>query len=262
MQLKTLIEEILMGQLSQANMADAVLPHIADLNLITETEDSTKYPRLLGKLVTAINSSLNQIYADLPLALEEVYVDVNPSMDRYLLSIEHAEYAGANYPDQKWIVDTKFAPFRNNIIECINVADEYGAEFHTNDKSATWNVNFPAPNIIQVPFADNGMTLCVTYRAGHPKIPFALSKTIPLDDQGTLGFTTPDMVIELPTFLLNALKCLVAYKYFQSIGSPETAAQAQGNYVEYTSLMQAVKTNQLLHGDYTEIDNLTNEGWV
>lgn len=263
MQLKTFIEEILMDQLSHSNLANVILKEINTLNPPLPTELlPASFPLLLGKLVTAINLGLTRIYAELPLAQEEVFLQTNSAMDTYLLDIKHAEYAGRDYLEDKWIIDTELSPFRNNIIKCLFVSDEFGARWSTNDSVATLNVNFPSANTIQVPFADIDVSLSIIYQAGHPRIPYSASKTILQADGSSLGYTLPEMELELPSHLLNALSCFVASKYFKAIGSQEAMAQSQLLHAEYFSDIKQAKDAQLIHGDYTEIDHLTNQGWV
>jgi hypothetical protein len=262
MQLKTFIEEILVGALSQSNLANVLLPNIVNLNPELPVMAKNSFPIMLGKLITATNLGLTQIYTELPLAEEEIFLDTNPSMDRYQLSIQHAEFAGAAYPDQKWIADSKYSPFRDNIIECLYVADEFGARWWTNDANATWNVNFPTPTLIQVPFSECDISLSITYKANHPKIPFSVTRQILQADGITYGYTNPEMTFELPQFLENALTCFVASKYYASIGSAEAIAQSQGLYAEFMNAIQTIKNQQIIHGDFTEMDNLTNNGWV
>ena len=259
MQLKELIETLMVGQLSQSSLAKFIIPKLTDLNDVEGTAQA-QYAQSLGKVIRAINLGLTNIYTQLDLAKEEIFLDTNPGMDRYLLDIDHAVYAGRDSSKTKWIIDSEYSPFRGNIIECLSVADEFGASMYTNDSAATWNVNFPSPNIIQVPFAENDVTLSIIYKANHPKIPFSLTKSLPITGTEILGYTTPDMEIELPEFLHNALTCFVAHKYFQSLGSAETSAQSQTNYVEYINAVNDAKP--FIHGNYTQIDNLANEGWV
>ncbi len=258
MQLKTYIEEILVGALSHSSLASVLLASVDDLNA---ENAKPNYSKALGKIVTAINMGLAQIYTELPLAQEEIFLQTNSAMDRYLLTAKHAEFAGKDMAGDKWIVDTVYSPFRDNIIECLYVADEFGGRLYTNDAAATWNVNFPKPNVIQVPFADADVTLSITYKAGHPKIPFSSTKQLVQEDT-SLGYTLPDMELELPHYLYNALTLFITSKYFSSIGSVEANAQGQAHYAEFMNAIQTVKNGQLIHGDYTEIDNLSNQGWV
>lgn len=262
MQLRTFIEGLVFGALSQSNMAKVILKDLTTLNPELPTEEApSQFPAMLGKLVNAINLGLTQIYTDLPLAQEELFLQTNSAMDRYLLDVKHAEYAGRNTQDQKWIIDSALSPFRGNVIECLHVSDEYGARWYTNDSVATWNVNFPAPNVIQVPFAEEDVSLSIVFKANHPKIEFSFNRTV-IQTDGSFGYIKPDMDLELPEYLYDALTCFVASKYYASLGSVEAIAQSHGLHAEYVSAIDNIKRGQVIHGDFTELDNLANEGWV
>ena len=258
MQLDALIEDIVMGYVSNSSLGTTISNELDDLN---NPDAPDIYKALLGKMIKAINMGMKKIYSELPLAEEEIFVYTNPSMDKYLLTTEHADYAGKDSDSQKWIADSKFVPFRDNIIECLYVADGYGARLHSNDLNATWGVQFPAYNIIQVPFSEDGVTLSVTYKASHPKVQYSRNRDVELSS-GSNGYINTSMEIELPIYLQNALCAFVASKYYQSIESQEALAQAQLYYAEFLADIETVRVQQLLHGDYTEVDNLANEGWV
>lgn len=261
MQLKTYIEELIVGELSHANIAKVLMPHLADLNPLAASVANTKYPEMLGKLINAINLGLTQIYTELPLAEEELILITNPTTDRYNLTANHAVFAGAASPDMKWIEDSEFLPFPDNVIECLHVIDENGVGLATNDSAAVGGVFFPAPNIVQVPFAEYEVSLNVLYRANHAKIPCAINRTV-LQPNASLGYTLPDMQIKLPDYLINTLTCFILAKYYRAIGSVEAIAQSQQHQAEYLNGIQLVKNGQLIHGDFTEINPIASGGWI
>lgn len=262
MQLKTYIEELLMGELSHANIAKLLLPHIHQLNpdpnIVTVKPE---FISALGKMVGVINTGLTQIYTLLPLAEEELILITNPSTDRYKLTADHAVYAGADSAAMKWIDDSEFAPFPDNVIECLHVIDEQGVGLAVNDSMAVGGVYCPAPNILQVPFAEYEVSLNVLYRASHRKILFKSDRSVP-QISGGRGFIIPETEITLAPFLTDALSCFIMAKYYKSIGSIEAIAQGQANYAEFLNIINTVKASQLLHGDFTETNNLADGGWV
>ena len=262
MQLKTYIEELLVGELSQANIAKIILPHIDNLNPDpSQVTVPPTYPVLLGKLVGAINRGLTQIYSELPLAEEELILITNPQTDRYLLTAKHAVYAGAAFPDMKWIDDTKYQPFQDNVIECLQVIGEDGIGFPINDSMAEASVFLPSPKIIQVPFAEDTISLSILYRASHPKILHSASRNI-LQPDSSSGYIMADTEMQLPDFLTNALTYFILSKYHKSIGSVEAIAQGQAHEMSFINAIQLIKNSQLLHGDFTQINNLADSGWV
>lgn len=263
MVLRDFLLNLVVGELSGSSIADKILTILTNTNY-TPSNTATKEELAVGSMINYLNRGLVDLHTRLNLRQEQVFVDCVEYMDTYVLSKPFAQYSGRNFPNKpKYISDSRFQPFKDNIIQIVSVADEAGEDLYTNDDNATWSVYVRNHNIIQVPFAENFVSLSITYRANHPTIPFSITRQfINATGEQFNGYFDLATPIVIAPYALRALQLYVAANYLSNIGSQE--ALANGNlYVQmYEHEINNIRTANPIHGNFTEYNTLLESGWV
>lgn len=144
------------------------------------------------RIIPHINLGLTEIYKRLPIKVKEVTVDLHEHISRYVL---HSDYAFTNTTSTKpikYISDSKFYPFTNDVLQIDRVFNEIGEELYVNDGNQNYSVYVPEYNVVQHPYPDSNNTIEVTYKASHFKIPSTISEI----DADKLELEIPDTIIE------------------------------------------------------------------
>lgn len=192
-------------------------------------------------IISFLNQGLTDLYSKYPLVEKQVIIQQYPQISIYKLT---REYARTNFKSEqlhKYILDTPFEPFQEDILQITGTFDEFGHEVPLNDDNNPHSWFLSSYNTIQIPNANENETAFITYKAKHRYI----------------EPTTEDMTqnIELPPCLEEALFTYIAYKCLVSMGSQDTVQQAQFYLQKYEQLCNTVKELNTL-GNYTAPTNV------
>lgn len=205
-------------------------------------------PANYPKLITNINSGLIELYKRFSLSTKDVNIDLYEHINAYTLNTEFLESNAESTQPYKYLSDSSFKPFTNDILLIEAVFNEAGDEYPINESEEEYSVFTPAYNVIQVPFAQTGNTISATYRAAPEKIP-----TI-IDDPATTQVPLPDTFLE----------CIVAYvvSKIHASGPAGENNQAGMYWNKFVTACELIKTEGLVQTDNALNRKLDTAGWV
>jgi len=140
----------------------------------------TYYPRLLS----VITEGLTDLHTRFPLREKEVTLQLFDEVAHYFFRREHSISAGTDY--YRYIQDTPFEPFVNDILRVEQIFDEVGCELLLNDESECCSLFTPSFDSLLVTHPSKDTILRVSYRANHPAIPLTVT------DPSTVEVSIPD----------------------------------------------------------------------
>jgi len=205
------------------------------------TNISWKAEDRIPALISFLNQALTDLYSKFPLMEKQITIQQYPQISIYLLT---RDFARTNFKSEelhKYILDTPFEPFKDDILQITGTYDEYGHPIPLNDDHNPHSWFLTSYNTIQIPNANENEVSLVTYKAKH--------RYIKPD--------TEDMEQEvfLPPCLEEALFTYIAYKCLVSMGSQDTQAQAQFYLQKYDQLCNTVRELNTL-GNYVAPSNI------
>lgn len=239
MTLADIFEELAYGELSQ----------LAIGNLIADDAESTIAPKDYAKVMSHINMGLKKLYGIFFLATKEVIIQQYDHIQTYTLDARYAVTNTDSDEPIKYIMDSIFEPFVDEVFKIESVYNEGGELMFMNDSTEPWSIFTPAYNAIQVPFPIWCNTLGVHYRAEHPKVIY------------TAGMDPKDITVDIPNGLLQALLYYVAHRAHAGTN----VDQGQQGLSYYQKFQASVKDAKMSGLEITP--NLTNTkldrtGWV
>lgn len=205
---------------------------------------SSSYP----KIIHNINMGLTELYKDLPLSTREVYLQLYDHIATYTLHSDYAESNTGSVQPYKYILDSVYEPFIDNILILDSVFNEAGEEYPINESGQTYSVFTPSYNTIQVPFADSANTLSLVYRAAPTKVQI-------------IGVNPATADVPIPPQLLPALISYVAHKLHAASNSVEEANLAGMFYNKYKQQVAEVKLLGLIQTETAINNKFWSNGW-
>ena len=195
------------------------------------------------KLIRAINLGLTELHSEFQLKENSVTVQLYDQLTDYVL---HSDYAVTNDGSSepiKYIVDSQFKPFQDDVIKIEKVFNEESFELPINDERYDYSVYTPDFQTLQHPYPNSNNAVFVHYKAKHVEI------------ATTADPATTEVVI--PRTLLNLLSVWVTSKLLTTINQQE----AQQKLAEYNTLLFGIKNQPRLRTDETANEKLDIRGW-
>ena len=197
-------------------------------------------PRVLGYL----NSGLLALYTRFPLLYKECRIKQLSYITTYKLNSKFAVTNTASR-EVKYIIDSRIAPFTDDVIRVEAVADEIGDVLERNTTDYDKVYLTPSMDAIEIPNPCKGNVLFVTYRAHHPVL------TSEVDE------------ILLPRHLLPALYAYVASGIYSGSSSQEHVAKTVECSQRYEMICQQVESAGMVNNDRQYISTKQYwGGWV
>lgn len=203
--------------------------------------DSVKYGELtnvswdnkIPALISYINQALTDLYTKFPLMEKQVTVQQYPQISMYRLTRDFARTNRRSEELHKYILDTPFEPFRDDVLQITGVYNEHGMNIPLNDVHNPMSYFLVSYNTLQIPNANENEATFITYKAKHRYI----------------EPTTEDLEQEvfIPSCLEEAICTYIAYKALVSIGSADTVQLAQLYLQRYDQLCESVKQHNVLN---------------
>ena len=198
----------------------------------------------VDSLIYHINNGLMKLYITFPLSTKELLLELHKGVIYYKLDKSNARSNPLDTGEYKYIRDARLKPFTNDIISILGIYDMCQCELKINDMSDITSVFLTQYNIIQIPWADNGIYLKVSYRAKHAELNSIL-----------------DQEIVIPEYLKEPLCNYVAFRVYSSIDSK--ANNAIDFYNKYNNLITEISYSNIAHNSMTSSGiNFINNGWV
>lgn len=234
MRLSYIFEQLTYGELSQLSLGGSD-------NIGIQASDYVS-------IMPYINLALTELYKRFDLKTSEVIIQQYDEIQLYTLHSDYAETNIASQKPYKYIMDSVYQPFLDDVLKIENVSNEDGEELYLNDSTAVWTINTPAFNVIQIPYPEKENILLVTYKANH--------KIISVDD-----ITDPaDMEIEIPHTLLEALLYYIAHRKYANLHT-ENDPEVNNLLAKFEASCARVNSLGLLNDDNTVNTKLDNNSW-
>lgn len=209
------------------------LRHIIDSVKYGElTNISWDSPNRIPAIICFINQGLTDLYTRFPLLEKQVIIQQYPQISIYKLTRDFARTNHKSEQLHKYILDTPFEPFTEDILQVTGVYTEEGLPIPLNDTTNPKSFFLPSYNTIQIPNANENEATFITYKAKHNYIE---PTTEDLDQE-----------VEVPPCLAEALYTYLGYKCLVSMGSADTVQLAQLYLQRYEQLCSGTNINNTL----------------
>lgn len=195
------------------------------------------------KVINAINLGLTSLYAEFPINEKLMVVQLYAHITDYILHSDYAETNTESDKPYKYIMDTTFEPFADDILVILTVSNEGGIQLPLNQNNQLYSVYTPQYNILQHPFPDDENAIFITYKATHPKISVS-------SDPATFEVNVPLQVLPLLLVYVN-------HKLLAPINKEESMLKLQ----EYIALVKNAKTLGIFLKEDSNNEKLDNNGW-
>lgn len=203
MKLHELFDELAIGELSNLAFAKTGVIDVASH----------------GKVVTALNVALNDIFSRILLAEKEVLVETLDWKSIYYIRKEHSRL-DSTPGFLKYILDTPANPFLGDLVKVLGVSNEVGDPLPMNDAEQWASVFLPAFDTVQFNHPGAKQIFSVQYQALHPKLVAS--------GEGYL-----DQVLRVPTILLDMVKLKTASTLLAPMGGQNETLKAQSLDAKY-----------------------------
>ncbi len=228
-----LLEQLALGELSQHSIG-------SDGYISEEHYD---------KIIVQLNHGLTTLHTRFPLKTNELLLQQYEGVSEYKLSKEHAvSYEGVSLTD-RWIIDSVFDPFLDDVLRIEQIWDEGGCQIPINDDNDTYSWFTVTPTTIQIPAPEPENMASVIYRANHPKI--------------ELGTKDLDTEIDIPQNLVECLCAFIASRIYTSMGNQASAQLSAFYRARYQELLlEADRFNTFLSSDMDSNIGICRGGWL
>lgn len=200
------------------------------------------------KLIMNINLGLIELYKRFPLSTKDVNIDLYEHINAYTLNSAYLQSNLESTEPYKYLSDSTYKPFTDDILLIEAVFNEAGDEYPINENEEEFSVFTPSYNVVQVPFAQTNNTISVTYRASPEKIPLTIT------DPETTNVPISDTYLE----------CLIAFVSNKiHASSPAGENNKAGMYYnKFIAACELIKDTGLIQKDNDLNRRLDNAGWV
>lgn len=199
------------------------------------------------KIIRHINDGLERLHTRFLLKEADFFLELRGHITRYNLRAEHAQ-SNAEGPigNLHYIADLN-SPFQDNVIRVLEVWDGRGIPLPINDLNTMYGVFTPQAKVLQVSFPKSGEILACHYQAG-PRV---------------LADDDDDVEVDLPDFLVPALKAWVAHKVFDNMNTQEMILKGDKQLRTFESIcVEAVELELVTTGPTTSGHRFEKNGWV
>ena len=201
-------------------------------------------------LVAHVNLGLTELHKRFPLKTNQVMVQSYDAIQKYYLHSDYAETNENSNQPIKYIKDSIYEPFVDDVLKIESVYDEDGKELFMNDRNEYWSVHTPSYNCLQIPYPEKENAYSVLYRADHRKI---IAKDLDPETEE----------VDLPYSHLSALLLFIASRKFST--NPTLKPQSADGNAYYSKFEAAcAKLEELNIMNKSEESNIRLEinQWV
>lgn len=234
MRLSYIFEQLTYGELSQLSLGGS--------------DNIGIQPADYVGILPYINLALTELHKRFDLKLSEVIIQQYDELQLYTL---HSDYAESNTESQepyKYIMDSVYQPFVDDVLKIESVFNEDGEELFLNDPTAVWTINTPSFNVIQIPYPEKENTLLVTYRANHEII------------YDSAIIDPANVEIKIPHTLLEALLLYIAHRKYANLHT-DNDPEVNNLLAKFEASCARVKALGLINDDNTTNTKLDENTW-
>ncbi len=179
-------------------------------------------------IVDHVNLALADLYTRFPLREETVIIQQEDQINTYYLQYKYAQTNITSPVPVRYIMDSVFEPFYENVLKVESVQDEDGQELYMNDEAQEWSIFTPSHDSIMVPLPDKENAMLVKYRAGHPKL-------------SRVDVNPDTLEISLPMNLLQSMLLFIAQRVHTVSPSPEGSNLGSTYLQRYLGSIMAIE---------------------
>lgn len=201
-------------------------------------------------IVSHINLGLTALHKRFPLRYEEVIIQQFEEIQTYYLRSKYALSNHSSLEPIKYIMDSEYQPFKDNVLKIENVYSEFGQERSLNDDKDTFTVYTPQFDAIIKPYNCKENAMSVVYRANHDKI-------VVTDD-----FNPDAIEVNLPITLVEPLLFFVANRVLNGMGAGNNIQEANHYLSKYELACAQIETFGLINKEASSNIRLEKAGWV
>lgn len=238
--LKQIYDDLSYGELSQVNLA-----HTNSECACGEWDNHAK-----KVIVSHLTMALTDLHTRFPLREKEVTVQLYPHITQYQLSSKYARSNIESTEPYKYIIDSIYYPFEDDVLRIERCSDEAGIDMRINDANDGYSIFTPDYRSIQVPFPEDGYALFLGYRANHKAI------VTDYTDEATVD-------IEIPPYLYEAVLYYIAYRVHKSRSNQEAQAESLRLFQLYNQACDKVDRMNITHNSSADSNLLLDDnGWI
>lgn len=205
----------------------------------------------IPKINIAINQALTDIYNDFNIRTDEVFLRVINGMSMYKLSSLYADSNTESTELVRWIVDSEYKPFKDDIKYIKRVVNSCGEPIQMNDPNYCYAVFTPSFDTIQL---SNQVLNCDKFLS----IIYAVNpQLIPTSTDTDIDSVT----IDLPQNLFNLLVVGTCSYIFKPKGNKDMYYKGINYKAEYEQEKLKITNLGLYADNFNENDNFEQGGW-
>lgn len=227
-------------------LSDLSFTHLSSLAM-SNGGSGTIRQQDMGKIISYLNDGLSQIFTEFTVKEKVLQLKLFDHITNYHLV---SRFARSQQPqpdvDVPYIMDHNRTPFKGDVQKITAVWDNMGRQRVINDENSLRSVFIMAPDMLTVPYPENGVVLFIHYESKPQRI--------------TLDSLDED--IDLPTVLFPALKAYIAAQVFTGIGSNDSVRIAQGYENQYISIIRMLKSSDALTESKFTARPFEERGWI
>jgi hypothetical protein len=201
----------------------------------------------LPEIVTYLNDGLEKLHERFQLRIRDIFLEQVGHRTLYPIESQYAKFGRADQSTPWFLRDTAAEPFKDDIIKILEVWDGFGRKLPLNDPDSWGSLYTPQPMVLQIPHPMDGRPLSIQYQATHPEL--------------THKRLTAE--IELPRFLMKALRSYVSSEVFTHMNTQEMQAVGAEHLKKFESICVETELNDLVTTGVTNSGvRFINNGWV
>lgn len=198
-------------------------------------------------IITHLNLALTALHTEFPLRKETVHIDIHESISTYFMDSEFAASNTGSTQPIKYIADTSGDPYNDNLTFIEKIEDELGNEYSLNVENDCDSITLPIYNAFNFPLPADGLTVKVSYRANHVKIPTTATETTNID---------------IPMSLLNCLLLFIKHRVYSSLPSLSGMQVAQVTYNQYLVEVENMKNSGVINMETSNNERQESNQWA
>lgn len=238
MKLQEIFSQLSVGELSQLSIGEN------NAGVIDEQNQDI--------IINHINLALDDLHTKFPLIEKTFLLELTDGRRDYLLSSEFAQTNTKSNAVDRYIQDTSYQPFTDDLIKVLRVVTDNDVLYRLND-GTRFAIETPNEKLIRLP----------------KNIPNELkSETLEVTYRGTIRIPTGDYLdperfeVELPYPYLQALCFNVASRVHNPIGMANEFHAGNSYYARYQQACNDLLTNGVYVDQMHEQDVIQRAGWV
>ena len=231
---------------AQSLLSQLAFSEFANLALSNEGSGSIR-KQDMGRVLTFLNDGLCELNTKFKLTEKVVHIQLHEFITQYHLLSRFAE-SQQPQPDVDfpYILDMNREPFKGDVLKVVVVWDDKGRERPLNDEADLRSVFTLNNQVLTVPYPEENTVLFVHY--------IAKPQTVTLDNL--------DEELDIPDYLVPALRMYVANRVFMSMGTNDSIRQGQEYQNQYLFALNDIQAANLNSDSRFVINSFEHRGWV